>query len=450
MGTIPEHLTDHYMYHMTHLDNLPGILSSGGILCTNALVRQNLGHHNVALEDIQKRRDRVLTDGRNKLTIHDYVPFYFTTRSKMLLSILNRRVADQYKICYLAVPITHIAEKGVRFSQKYVNTVAMPEIYDDPADLDKLRWDLIDSRNWSVGQEDNLYRMAEALVPEEVPVSWISDIIVFDARGENAVRSCFTSAGVRCPEISREPFSGKFFYFRKFFLNGRENESLITGPDELYDRFEQTCSRIQNARITSGYEMDEGAFTDIRGTVSAIGDNFCALPELAGIDGLATTNSVHQETVSEHTRTVVRMLEQNLFYGRLDRSGKQTVTLAAYLHDIGKGPKEKWENGIQKPYQDHPADALPMLESILSRRIQFLRAAEIRQICLLVAYHDLMGGIVGKERSIEELKRLQLKKNELDMLAALSAADVSALGNSWGENFEDKLEELIGEVSGET
>ena len=174
--------------------------------------------------------------------------------------------------------------------------------------------------------------------------------------------------------------------------------------------------------------------------------NFCVIPELAGIYELQTDNEVHQESVSRHTISVVNNVKETIFFDRIGEKWKSVTLLAAYLHDIGKGPREKWENGIQRVYTDHPADAIPMVARILSEDVKKISYSEIRRICLLVAYHDLMGDIIGKGRAVNELLELDLNEKDLNMLAALAEADISALGVGWEYNIEEQLEELIEEV----
>jgi len=73
------------IYHITHLDNLPGILAQGGLWSDAQRIARDLGTTVVGMSDIKRRR---LTDlfvhchpGTN---VGQYVPFYFCPRSIML------------------------------------------------------------------------------------------------------------------------------------------------------------------------------------------------------------------------------------------------------------------------------------------------------------------------------------------------------------------------------
>lgn len=182
---------------------------------------------------------------------------------------------------------------------------------------------------------------------------------------------------------------------------------------------------------------------DLEDMLVKIEKNFCIIPELDGIYELQTDNKIHTESVSNHTIKVANYVKQSKFYKILNKKNKRIVLLAAYLHDIGKGPKSKWKNGIQPTYPDHPADAIPMIIGILSNYISNITEEEIKELCLLVIYHDLMGDIIGREREFGELKKLNLNETELNMLAALSEADIMAIGTGWEINIERELEYLI-------
>ena len=84
-----------------------------------------------------------------------------------------------------------------------------------------------------------------------------------------------------------------------------------------------------------------------------------------------------------------------------------------------------------------------MLGRIFSEDFEEIEYRDYRDICLLVAYHDLLGDIIGKERSKEELEQLELCDNMLYMLATLSEADICALNESFSENIGEKLQELV-------
>jgi hypothetical protein len=107
------------------------------------------------------------------------------------------------------------------------------------------------------------------------------------------------------------------------------------------------------------------------------------------------------------------------------------------LHDIGKGPKENWKkyNFKQIPYPDHPVDSLRMTGKILLEQVGELTEYEVKMLCLLVAYHDLIGEIFGKGRDKKQLYDKVKTTKEFEMLNCLSYADVLSFNNLWSLTY---------------
>ena len=124
------------------------------------------------------------------------------------------------------------------------------------------------------------------------------------------------------------------------------------------------------------------------------------------------------------------------YYQRASNDTQKILLFAAYLHDMGKGPKNKWEHGkITRAYPDHPADAIPMLKRILTEEIANLSDDDIRKICMLVVYHDIVGECMEKGRNIEQIARIITNKEDLDLLFAISIADTKAINSQWATNI---------------
>jgi len=441
---IPRGYRGRYFYHFTHIDNIKSIIENNGLLSTNIKNQYNIGHHNIASMSIQNRRSEMSVPVGPGGVVHDYVPFYFATINPMLLGLLNRKVVDQPYICFIAVSIEKLLDKKVVFTNASANANYLPDFYDNPKDLNKLEWRLIDSKRWGEKSEEERHlRMAEVLVYEKVPLEWIDSFIVFNSICKNQIEDSYKMVGVKCPNISYDWFNNRPFFFMKFFFDGRETETLITGPIQLNKRYLSVIDHIMNAREKGSFI--DARFKNIDHALLEISRDFCVIPELAGIYDLQTDNRIHQETVSLHTIRVVNNVKETGFYNCIGEKRKSIVLLAAYLHDIGKGPKTKWKDGIQQVYPDHPADTISMLDRIFSEDFLDISEKEIRKVCLLVVYHDLMGDIIGRERNIDELLALKLSRKDLYMMAALSEADIRAIDIGWEQNIEE-LEDLIERV----
>jgi len=425
---IPQEHRGRCFYHFTHIDNIESIVKYG-LLSTNEKKKRGIRHVNLAAEEIQARRSVMEVNRYPYGTIHDYVPFYFASRTPMLLNVINRKNVDQQLIVYIAVSIDKLLKDNVIFTDASANATERPNFYRDPRNLNSLNWILIDSSGWGYDDRERRERMAEVLVYKRVPLDWIENYIVYNSFCKEKIIEIYKKYGLEKPKILYTKKNGRFFYYTKFFLQGRQNETLVTGPISLSELYVDVIKEIKDKR--KKIKKEKCIFLNIDDALKKIIEDFCIIKELEDIYELETENEVHNETVSDHTIMVVENLSKNEYYNKLSTIDKKIVKLSAYLHDIGKGPVSKWKNGIQPVYPDHPADSLRMTKRILSEDFKNLSEYEIEKICLLVAYHDLIGDILMKGRDEQQLLDLQITENDLDMLIALTLADVSAINEEW-------------------
>lgn len=436
-----------HFFHFTHLENIESILKNG-LLSTNKKIERNITHVDLANEKIQLRRSEMEVPCGSQGTIHDYVPFYFTSMNPMLLGVLNRKNIDQPFIVYIAVSIEKLLETNVVFTDASANTVVPPNFYNNPKDLDKLNWDLINSTKWTETDKDKLHsRMAEVLILNEMPIEWIDSYIVFNEFAKREIEKLYKEHSLGIPKISYAPFNRKYFFFTKFFWKDRKSESLITGPYILEKKFRNVVSTIIEKRKKISNTGKK--FRNINDALIKIDKDFCVIKELEGIFELKTNNSEHCQNVSDHTIRVVKNLGGLTYFDNLSESDKSLVKISSYFHDIGKGPKTKWKNEIQPPYPDHPSDAVPMLSRILIEDFENISENEIRTICLLVLYHDLIGDIIIKGRSEKELINLKINENDLNMLISITLADISAINYVWLIKIQPKLPRFVEKVKKE-
>lgn len=438
---IPEKHKNKYFYHFTHLDNIESIVNHG-LLSTNEKIRQSISHTNLANASIQLRRSEMIVTCPPYGIIHDYVPFYFTTLNPMLLGILNRKIIDQQNVVFIVISIDKLLASNVVFTDASANTTIKPNFFSDPIDLDRLNWKSIYNTKWKAANPDDLHiRMAEVLIHKSMNIEWIDSFVVFNDIAKNKIQSIYENNGLAHPKIYYQPFQNNYFFFTKFFFQDRKNETLVTGPRTLKNEYENVFKYIKSKR--SNGTSREFVFNNIEDSIQKIHLKFDIIPELIGIFNLTTENPLHKETVSDHTIKVVNNLSNNEYYEQLSLENRNIVKLAAYLHDIGKGPKSKWENEIQKAYPDHPADAIPMLARILTCDFKEISDYEIKLLCLLVIYHDIIGDIINNERDINELVNLNIDHNEINMLIALNVADISAINHKWEIKTITSLPEFI-------
>lgn len=432
--SVPQNLKGRYAYHFTLVNNLESIIDSG-LLCTNLKNERRISHENIAEQGIQGRRSTMPVPCSGGNHVHDYVPFYFAKKTAMQLGVINKKNVDQPLLIYFAIPIEIIEQKaGVVFSDASANTDAPPNFYNASSVnmLNALNWTAIDDRRWGCPTDEYRHqKMAELLIPGSIHITEVSYIVVWNRWIKERVEKIFETKNIQSPIIK---FDGDHYY-TNFYEGG--NESIVTGPFFLKINVDEAISYI--CENTSGPKKH----ASIRASLDAIAHNFSSIKELEDIDGLSASYGPHTDDVGTHSRKVAAGLAQLREYIELSDEDKDIVLLAAYFHDIGKGPKSRWgQAGMTKADNDHAVKSLPMLKRILTEDIGGLSVESIRKIVTLVTYDDLIGDIVAKGRDEKQLLDVITNENDLNMLIALAKADMNSINKAWVMTCNQTIEDL--------
>jgi ssDNA thymidine ADP-ribosyltransferase, DarT/HD domain len=425
---IPPKHAKRFIYHFTHIDNLPDILQSG-FLCNTHPDFPNTGCRSIAEEGIQERRAAMEVPCGPGGVVHDYVPLYFGSLSPMLLAVINKKNVDQMDILYFEFPIFLLDRDDVVFTDASANALVPPNFYEDPSELENLNWGAIDSLKWSSPDDQAKHqRMAEALVFSSLPLLEAARVVVWNESIRDRVQAIVKEAGVPFPPLGfqSEP---RWHYFTKFWDKAEKGHSPAKGPREIAMNYEDACKAIAAHKG----QKRASAFGTPKDLLLALRQDFSCLPHTAELVGLQSENGVHHSTVDVHTLEVVENLRGLPEFTRLPPEYQDRVELAAYLHDIGKGPKSRWEDngGLQKVDPDHPARAMPMMVEILTERVTKVKQRNADLIVKLVCYHDLVGEVLGKGRDERQIVDVAADELELDMLFELGKADATSLVEWW-------------------
>lgn len=177
-------MTDKFIYHITDVDNLPSVITTGAIYCKNSASQQSISHIDCAYQQIQDRRASKRVPCGSGGTLHDYVPFYFCLRSPMLFAIHKGSVPTypkgQADMVYLVSSISAIEAERLQycFTDGHA-AMAVTDFYQAPADLAKLDWNVIKAKYWAPTDDDKdrvRRKQAEFLVRNYVPWSCIKRI----------------------------------------------------------------------------------------------------------------------------------------------------------------------------------------------------------------------------------------------------------------------------------
>ncbi|MDX7853788.1 DarT ssDNA thymidine ADP-ribosyltransferase family protein [Aeromonas caviae] len=437
---VPDKYRHRNAYHFTSIENLESIIDNG-LYSTNQKNARNINHVNVAEEGIQRRRAQMQVPGAGGRVVHDYVPFYFAKKTPMQLAVLHKKNVDQQFIIYFSVPIFLLETRlGAYFTNASANTAIPPTFHsgnNNAEQLDTLDWQTIDCNGWSYIDENQKHRkMAELLLPDHVHLNDVNQIITWNKYISEQVRLIFRNKGVAAPNIVEG--GGEHYYCQP----GNWSCSLVTGPIALKSLFEQVVTDVD-----SHPRQEIPKFQSLGHTLHAVRTNFGAIKELEDINGLIANYGPHRGDVGAHSRRVADLITKSHEYHQLDATHREILELAAYLHDIGKGPKTRWPNNIMnKADEEHPRKSLPMLKRILTEDLPVLPTDLVRKIVMLVTYDDLLGEIVAKGRNKSQLFDIVTSPEDINMLVALSKADIGSFNNIWLMQVSGEIDNLRNEA----
>ncbi len=197
------------IYHITHVNNLAGILKEDGLRCDRAalaLKSVQIGHQHIKARRMV--RQVPLPPGG---TLGDYVPFYFAPRSPMLYVINSGRVegydGGQQPVIHLRTSAESVAEAEVDwvFTEGHAE-MAFTDFYNDLEDLDKIDWPVMRSRYWFDTDEHpdrKRKRQAEFLVHQFFPWELVEYIGVYGKGIEEQVQRLLAKSK-HAPQIGVE------------------------------------------------------------------------------------------------------------------------------------------------------------------------------------------------------------------------------------------------------
>lgn len=201
------------LYHICHVDRLPSVIASRGLLSDAAVQQATLGGTVIGMSNIKQRRLTELQLASHPgLFVGHCVPFYFCPRSVMLYLIYRQNAELAYKGGQ--GPIVHLEAdlhatvawantQGLRWAFTLSNAGAY--YFEDRADLDRLGevdWDAVNARDWRGHKEG---KQAEFLLERGFPWQLIERIGVLSQPIATQVAHALPVGGHRPPvEIVRD------------------------------------------------------------------------------------------------------------------------------------------------------------------------------------------------------------------------------------------------------
>lgn len=194
-----------YLYRITHIDNLNFIVASGRLTCSNhANCDPNfIGIGDSTLIESRNLKQIPLTPKGN---FNNYVAFYFGPRSPMLYTIQNGfnnvKIRQPQEIIYLVTTFTNVIQN----ESQYVFTDGhgyhkMSQFFDNEKGLEEVDWNIVAARQWTETEDDpdrKRRKQAEFLVYQELPITALHAIVVYDQATKEKVLAVLTRYDFNC------------------------------------------------------------------------------------------------------------------------------------------------------------------------------------------------------------------------------------------------------------
>lgn len=158
-----------FFYHMTHKDNLAGILQQGILSHTDVLIRDDVLATDISDAGAQRWRDRA--ESVNHRAIHDYAPLYINPKNPMLC--VRRDLQHE-------IVILKISPKVLEYGQHVFsdgNAACRETKFSANPDVVAASMDALSSKYWTDCVDGKRRRCAELLVyPNVQPIHILSAI----------------------------------------------------------------------------------------------------------------------------------------------------------------------------------------------------------------------------------------------------------------------------------
>jgi hypothetical protein len=202
---VPRVPQDPAIYHITHVDNLPGILREGGLWCDRERIRRGLTSTNIGHLHIKQRRLNRAVTTRAGGTLGDYVPFNFCPRSVMLYAD-HRGHSDYQGGQEAIVHLVSTVNRAVGLGRDWAFTDRHAELahalhFDDLALLTEVPWEVMPLSYWVEVKEE---RQAEFLVRDFFPWSAVMEVAAMTPAVAQRVRDALDKAAHR-PLLTTKP-----------------------------------------------------------------------------------------------------------------------------------------------------------------------------------------------------------------------------------------------------
>lgn len=195
------------IYHIVHIDRLPAIIQSGGLLPDSAMSDAGDAGTTIGMSHIKARRRAKALNSHPDLHVGDCVPFYFCPRSVMLFVISRQNHPDlsyrggQDPIVHLEADLHRTVAWANQEDCRWAFTTSNAgsfhfEDYADLRQLNRINWTAVQALYWS-GMTDD--KQAEFLLERGFPWGLVDRIGCRTQHAQDEVRRLLMASDVRPP-----------------------------------------------------------------------------------------------------------------------------------------------------------------------------------------------------------------------------------------------------------
>ncbi len=194
--------TNPLIYRMVHWQNVEYILRNG--LCCREHANYDPGYVEIGHRQLITDRHAYQVKIPDYGNLGEYVPFYFGGHTPMLYLIKNgykgvtKRAQDE--IVFIVSDHDTVKQNGLQYFFTDMNAKrALADHFNNEADFDKLKWNIINDRDWSnssgIGRQD--YKQAEYLVRGHIPITCVKCLVVKTAERKKYFDSIIQQMGMQ-------------------------------------------------------------------------------------------------------------------------------------------------------------------------------------------------------------------------------------------------------------
>ncbi len=193
------------LFHITHINNLPGILRRG-LLSKNKIISAKIKYEDVSSDDIQRARSRIVVPGTSYY-LHDCVPAFFGARPPMLLALRRKGIAQE-KIIYLLINWNIIFEDTTWFTDGNARA-NQTKFYQGRKNVNKVDLKAASVHYWGESDEAKRKKQAEVLKLHQISLDKVIAIVVYN----NSIRK-HAEEILRAHDVHKKIFVVPAYYYQ--------------------------------------------------------------------------------------------------------------------------------------------------------------------------------------------------------------------------------------------